>query len=604
MWSTTSLITRLSELSDQAIQYIYGLLLTLLLILGSSIALSANSLDITQADSEALGQYTHILNEGNAPLSPQQAYLTLTSEHTNTYPQPVISEGVGAPTMWLMLRVHNPTKLSIPKRLSIETAWLDEVSVYIFQHDQLQDSIITGDQYPFSQRPIIDRFFHSDIDFLTGETILLLRVATPDPKVIPLYLRDAAQQTADSETHAYFYGFVYGVIIGLLLYNLVLAVSLRKSVYLYYSLYMLAFLLTNSSYTGHNFRYLWPESPHWQQWSNAVFMTLHVAAGLSFAIHFLAIKQQSIRLFRVLQYARNSMLVLLVLAIAMNSHSLAIKLAFVYMSAFAFLMIYLGLISLKFDSRATRYFLLATCFGAGGAMITCITVMGLTPYRQWAFLAIDMGMMLEAILLALALADQFQRAEQEKIIAERLSITDPLTGLHNRRAFTEQFLLPPSTDRKQHRLLSIILLDLDFFKHINDNYGHPTGDKVLVKVAKTLQQLTRQNDFLARWGGEEFIISLPDTTLEQAVQIAERYRKGIEAIQMSAPLINKINTIESFSFTASLGVACNKREAISIDELISTVDRRLYAAKNQGRNCTVWQAENDQPTKSDDQQKN
>jgi diguanylate cyclase (GGDEF)-like protein len=126
---------------------------------------------------------------------------------------------------------------------------------------------------------------------------------------------------------------------------------------------------------------------------------------------------------------------------------------------------------------------------------------------------------------------------------------------------------------------SVIMLDIDNFKLLNDTYGHALGDRVLVQLAETLQKEARSGDILARWGGEEFLIFLPETRLADAIAIAERMRNKVNAIQLTSIKGEKL------LFTASFGVAHTLVTNVSLDELISQADQQLYRAKKQGRNC-------------------
>ena len=124
-----------------------------------------------------------------------------------------------------------------------------------------------------------------------------------------------------------------------------------------------------------------------------------------------------------------------------------------------------------------------------------------------------------------------------------------------------------------------MMIDIDNFKLLNNNYGHTLGDQVLVLFAETLQKEARSGDILARWGGEEFLIFLPETKLTDAVTIANRLRKKISAIQFTT------TEGEKLAFTASFGVAHTNNINVSLDELICLADQQLYHAKKQGRNC-------------------
>jgi two-component system, cell cycle response regulator len=156
--------------------------------------------------------------------------------------------------------------------------------------------------------------------------------------------------------------------------------------------------------------------------------------------------------------------------------------------------------------------------------------------------------------------------------------TDPLTQLKNRRAFFENGEQGLSKARRYQTDISIILLDIDHFKTINDNHGHDAGDEVLRKLGAILMQLTRTEDTVARIGGEEFAILLPDTNRLGTAVLAERIRIAIEKEKFSSHG-------QTIPVTVSIGIASFRVEPIdTIDQLLVIADRRLYLAKQKGRN--------------------
>jgi diguanylate cyclase (GGDEF)-like protein len=149
--------------------------------------------------------------------------------------------------------------------------------------------------------------------------------------------------------------------------------------------------------------------------------------------------------------------------------------------------------------------------------------------------------------------------------------------LYNRRAFSK--LVYPSWELgKRHNIpMSIMLMDLDWFKRINDQFGHTAGDSVLKAVAKEIKSRLRDSDIPLRWGGEEFLIFLPNTNSEQAQQLAKSLRAQIEKIDL-----NKIGNV-----TMSIGVVSATPNQIDLDKLIILADEALYSAKEKGRNTVV-----------------
>ena len=161
---------------------------------------------------------------------------------------------------------------------------------------------------------------------------------------------------------------------------------------------------------------------------------------------------------------------------------------------------------------------------------------------------------------------------------EALSLTDSLTSLHNRRAFDQEFASRFEQARRYARPLSLAIIDLDYFKSINDQFGHSAGDGVLRAIAQILDHGTRRSDFLARIGGEEFGVLLPETSLFEALHFAEKIRATIAGA-----------TIRTDDFphqvTVSIGVANVPHSSVTTPEqLFNAADQALYRAKARGRN--------------------
>lgn len=158
----------------------------------------------------------------------------------------------------------------------------------------------------------------------------------------------------------------------------------------------------------------------------------------------------------------------------------------------------------------------------------------------------------------------------------KLSVTDQLTGIFNRRKIDETLQYELERAKRYSTPLSLIMLDIDHFKQVNDTYGHGTGDTVLKEFTNILSDNRRNTDVLGRWGGEEFMLILPETTLENARTLAERIRRRAESHDF--PTVGKK--------TCSLGVVEFKPEDDAVS-LVNRVDAALYSAKNSGRNKVV-----------------
>ena len=178
---------------------------------------------------------------------------------------------------------------------------------------------------------------------------------------------------------------------------------------------------------------------------------------------------------------------------------------------------------------------------------------------------------------------QLRQIAAELAVANRrlanAALTDQLTGLPNRRSAMDQLEQAWSAASRSGQALSVMVIDIDHFKHINDTYGHAAGDRVLREAASILRSSARREDSVCRIGGEEFLVICPSTDLKSTLQSAERLRASLSTKRMSLGQAEKTLTI-------SIGVATREPGTTDIDALVSTADQALYAAKESGRNQT------------------
>jgi len=157
---------------------------------------------------------------------------------------------------------------------------------------------------------------------------------------------------------------------------------------------------------------------------------------------------------------------------------------------------------------------------------------------------------------------------------KKQAVTDVLTGLYNRRYFNESLERETQRAERSRIPFTLITLDLDHLKHINDTYGHGAGDEAIAAIGKVLRKSARETDISARFGGEEFAVIMPNTDLEGGLIAAERIRAMIESFPME----------QSGNISASIGVATYFKHADNLDDLIKLADQAMYTAKNNGRN--------------------
>lgn len=184
--------------------------------------------------------------------------------------------------------------------------------------------------------------------------------------------------------------------------------------------------------------------------------------------------------------------------------------------------------------------------------------------------------MAEKDRIAAGLAEYQSELEAANDRLRSLVVTDELTGLKNRRAFDERLTFEFSMARRKRRDLSVVLLDADDFKLVNDRYGHPAGDDVLRRLGKALRETVRETDLAARYGGEEFAVILPETGAKEATRWCMRLQRALGAVPW-----------ENSRVTVSMGLASKGPEHLSGGEMVQAADRALYQAKDSGKNRLV-----------------
>jgi diguanylate cyclase (GGDEF)-like protein len=203
------------------------------------------------------------------------------------------------------------------------------------------------------------------------------------------------------------------------------------------------------------------------------------------------------------------------------------------------------------------------------------------------------GLYLAAVLASGLLAYSQCLAQQRQLEADRhahelwrLSSTDPLTGLLNRRRFEELATYEIARSQRTGAPLALLLLDIDHFKQVNDGFGHGTGDLVLRAFAEATQSALREIDTIARWGGEEFAVLMPQTGQQPAIAVAERVRRMAEAMAVM-PRSSLSDATKPVHITVSIGVVVMEACELSLEAMLHLADQGLYAAKIAGRNCVA-----------------
>jgi diguanylate cyclase (GGDEF)-like protein len=217
----------------------------------------------------------------------------------------------------------------------------------------------------------------------------------------------------------------------------------------------------------------------------------------------------------------------------------------------------------------------------------CFTFLYWMEYNNAFSLVVPAVFFLGAVLIlfvgTLALQTAIEIKQMSALQYE--NVTDHLIGIHNRRYLDRRTEEEISRARRYDMQLSMLLLDIDHFKIVNDNYGHQIGDRVLMSLGQLLFREVRDTDIVARYGGEEIAVLAPHTSVASAIELAERLRLSVEkSIMVPA---NEYEKRQEITITVSIGVAGLDKETVDHQSLINRADKALYGAKQQGRNRVI-----------------
>ena len=554
---------------------VFGRLLVAVVCWFALSAWAMQALDLLSPPQYEVGEQATMLTENAAVLTPQQALVALQSEGVPGRAK-VLNLGIGRPAEWLLLDLHNPSDQALTRHILLGQSWLDHIDVWVLTMGSIARHWHTGDEV-VGQPGLNDVhgyvFAHT---FAPGSHRLLVRVQTADQLTINLRLRTPEQADVEASRDRYLYGFLYGFIASLVAYNLMLFFGLRRRVYLLYALYLASFLLLNLAYTGRGALWLWGDWVAVQRFSNVSLIVLMPSAGLLFARAFLQLRLRQPRLDLWLSAFTWVGPALLIVTMLTGAYEAAVWLAFVVLGLFIFLMVGLGAQAVRNRQPAARFFLIGAICSMVGTALTEFSVWGFIPFSVWAYRGIELGMMLDATLLALALAEFVRTEVTQRRVAELAARIDPLTQLENRRGLNEAATALMAAAERRQEPLSLAVMDIDHFKQINDRYGHRAGDLVIAEVAACVRHVTRINDHCARWGGEEFAILMPVADRQAAEEMAERVRRSVQ----EALVKGDFGVVR---VTASFGVV-QWRSPESLTDLVARADVALYQAKSMGRN--------------------
>lgn len=594
---------------------------TLLAALGLAVALACASgparaqrgLELLPgARDVALSPHIRYLHDSESADRPEDAWRRAQAGQFEPLPDGRDAFGFQRGAFWFHIAIvnRNPDE---PRWLLVQSYPLsDRIDVYARYPDGSVVHHAGGDSLPFDARSV--RYRHPNFQFelpLDAPVELLVRVESESSMQVPLRLYTPAAFTELSRDAQFIIGIYYGILLALFFYNLVLWITLRDSSYFWYLMHISAFGLVLFTLNGFGFEYLWPNSPWLADKAVPLSICLALIGMQQFARTFLELPRRwpagnrvslgIIAFFVVLGIAS----IWLPYRISTPLASRAVLLGVLWIAI-------ASVVVLRRGYKPAQLFLLAWAMFLIGTTVFTLVAFGLVPKTLVTEYGVQIGSALEMLLLSIALGHRYGalRNENERITAEanlqlerkvaqrtqevrhalvqleeahnRLrdsSRRDGLTGLYNRTHFHEGFETMLAEARETRRPLSLLMIDLDHFKSINDRHGHLVGDDCLRRAAQRIGSTLRPHEaLLARFGGEEFVVVLPDTALSSAVAIAESIRQAL----VSEPCESQGLKLR---ISASIGVhTITPDTGDDMDDALEIADKALYAAKA-NRDC-------------------
>lgn len=569
-----------------------------------------------------------------------------TAHYANWSWQPLQKPNLGKQKegVWLRFAVDRDSASDDRWFLSLKWPVLDEVQVRLFfpAEDEWGPLMRAGDHVPMREQPVADLNLVFPLEVKAGEhAVVYMHLQTWGMMAVPLVISDEPGFVAGKIKDVAMISLFFGGMLVILLYNSSLFVFTRDLSYLLYVLYLLSALFYVVAITGFGQLFLWPETPIARRFYG-LSAALCFFTPLVFATRFLSIRRYGgwvwlVTWVLMVYWATAIMLILLAPTLTRYLASEAMALVHCVLTMAAVISLWIrGNPSARLFAIAWSTLLIAT-------IAHLLALEGVLPLNTLTLYGQLIGMFAEFVLLSMALAQRINVERERRILAQqsvlhasealaieresrlqaqqqaldvqmranealearvyertraledakrglemvneqltRLSITDALTQLSNRGHFDVMIDEEIRRARRIEMPLSVLLLDIDHFKRVNDTYGHPFGDECLRLVADTLKQHgQRAGDVVARYGGEEFVIALPGMDATQAAEQAERIRAAVAALE---PRCGE----DRLQLTISIGVATLDPAAQSTPaQLLAAADAALYRAKHNGRNQVV-----------------
>jgi diguanylate cyclase (GGDEF)-like protein len=545
--------------------------------------------------------------------------------------QDLTSLGMSNELHWFRLTLNGITPVKA-WLLEIDYALLDHINIWFVQDNTVIQEYQVGDTFVFGQRKVEHENFLFPIPTNGRPVEVYVSTYSKGAMRLPLNIWQQEEYLTFASKSGLITGVFFGLMLAMCLSNLFFFITTRTPTFLVYAGYVIFLALTLSALQGLGYRYIWPNFPWLQQHAVGIFANLTVCLSIIFCDLLLNVKAWSSRLSKLLNILAYAFLVGLVISLFIPLQ-VFIKAFLLMLSASGVFILTVSIWLWMKGLAIARYYTFAWAVLFICGFTVSLDTLNIINFNLHSYYLLMLGSGIETVLLALILAishnqqrqalldsqaalidkeRQEQHAQKDmlalqettteeleykvqertlelEIALRELSDTnrelqekntlDALTGIRNRSYFDKKYQAEVRRSRREQTQLSIVMIDIDHFKRVNDQYGHLVGDECIKTVANTLNKaLKRPSDDVCRYGGEEFALILPNTDLEGALVLVEKLRAEIEKTSIQTDNL-------SINITISAGVATaiadiNKPE----DIILALADKQLYSAKGAGRN--------------------
>ncbi len=471
---------------------------------------------------------------------------------------------------WVKLTLENSEQRDLSVIIRQDYPLIDYLEFWSQTENNQWQSTKTGDRLEYQSRPLETRDFVFPVTLpASSSQTFYFRFQTSGSMNIGLWVSEQREFLGRLANEQLLYGIYYGGFLVLVIYNLFLFMAVRDKAYVFYMVYAISYGIYFSVHNGFAFQYLWPDSPWLANQSLLVLLALTLIFGVKFARLICSGSELAPRTDKIASVLQWFTVALLLITPWLDYRFLVLVYS-VETILICFVLLALGCIGTIQRSRPAIYFTIGWITLLVSVIVYMLKTFGWLPHNLLTQNAFQVGALLEMVLLSLALGARVSDIH-------RMGFFDALSTLNNRRYFDQKLEQEFAFARKSKTPLSLLMIDIDHFKVINDTHGHAKGDLIIRELGQLLRQSIRKPAIACRFGGEEFAVLLPRTSIENALHVAERIRTEIES-----------KAFFDIKVTISVGVSSTERASFqSPIQLFEAADSALYAAKDQGRNRSV-----------------